>query len=277
VVVIDQTCVGRQRSIRTANIAATHLANDQEFNHGRSRGVETSATIEVYPRLLKRLQGVFIDGIIIPMAAIGTLVALTYAHVDSTWIKVLCPLIVVLLLEPVAVCSTGGSIGHHLVGLRVRKENADERISFFAAIVRVVVKTFFGLPAFFVAFISRKRQALHDIVAKSLIVHKSTIGLPLYELQPARTRADEHAAYASIWRRIGVILLYWILFYILMNIVAFVVLGGPCAKYGQCSEAQGVFALSAVVILLIAFVLLAFLGWRGSLYGCRKRDRPITS
>jgi uncharacterized RDD family membrane protein YckC len=220
---------------------------------------------------LKRLRGVFIDGIIIPIAAIGTLVALTYAGVESTWIKVLCPLVVILLLEPVAVSATGGSIGHHLVGLKVRKEDADERISLFAAIVRFVVKTFFGLPAFFVAFISRKRQALHDIAARSLIVHKSLVGLPQYELQPARTLADEHATYVSVRRRIGVILVYWILFYILVNIVALVVLAGPCATYGQCSKSQGLFALGAMATLLIMFIVLAVLGWRGVLYGCRKR------
>jgi uncharacterized RDD family membrane protein YckC len=239
--------------------------------------VDTPVTLEVYPRLLKRLQGVFIDGIIIPLAAIATLVALTYAGVESAWVKVFCPLMVILLLEPVAVSATGGSIGHHVVGLRVRKENADERISFFAAIVRVLVKTFFGLPAFFVACISRRRQAFHDIAARCLIVHKSLVGLPQYELQPARTRADEYATYASVWRRIGVILLYWILFYVMLNIVAFVVLAGPCANYSQCSRAQGLFVLVATATLLITLIVFALLGWRGILYGCRKRELPTAS
>jgi len=176
--------------------------------------VETIPATETYPRLLRRLRGALIDGIFIPLAALGTLVALAYAGVESTWVKVLCPLIVILLLDPVAVSATGGSIGHHLVGLRVRKERTDERIGLLAAVVRLLVKTFFGLPAFFVAFVTRKRQALHDLVARSLIVHKSTVGLPLHELLPERTRRDEHAALVSVWRRILVILLYWVLFYL---------------------------------------------------------------
>jgi len=225
---------------------------------------------EVYPRLLRRLQGVFIDGVIIPLAAIVTLVALTYAGVENAWVKVLCPLLVIFLLEPVAVSATGGSIGHHIVGLRVRKEQSDERISLLAAVVRVVVKTLFGLPAFFVAFVSRKRQALHDVVAKSLIVHKSTVGLPQHELLPARTRVDEHATYTSIWRRVLVILLYWILFYFAWSFVVYVLIAGPCAQYGKCSQTEGFVVLGAMAVLLVALITLAVLGWRGNLYGCRK-------
>jgi uncharacterized RDD family membrane protein YckC len=232
--------------------------------------VESTPTIEAYPRLLRRLQGVFIDGVVIPLAAIGTLVALTYAGVENVWVKVLCPLLVIFLLEPVAVSATGGSIGHHIIGLRVRKEQSDERITLLAAVVRFVVKTFFGLPAFFVAFVSRKRQALHDVVAKSLIVHKSTVGLPPHELLPPRTRTDEHVTYSSIWRRLLVIVLYCVLFYFVWSLVVFVLIAGPCAQYGKCSQAQAIVVLGAMVTLLVAVITFAVLGWRGSLYGCRK-------
>lgn len=232
--------------------------------------METIPTTETYPRLLRRLQGVFIDGIVIPLAAVGTLVALTYAGVESTWIKVLCPLAVIFLLDPVAVSATGGSVGHHAVGLRVRKERTNERINLFAAVVRLIVKTLFGLPAFFVAFLTRKRQALHDLVAKSLIVHKSSVGLPLYELLPERTRKDEHATYVSVWRRILVVLLYWILFYFAWNLVVLVILAGPCIESGGCSETQALVAIGAMILLLVSLIVLAALGWRGSLYGCRK-------
>ena len=232
--------------------------------------MESIPTTEAYPRLLRRLQGVFIDGIVIPLAALGTLVALTYAGVESTWVKVLCPLLVIFLLDPVAVSATGGSVGHHLVGLRVRKEQTDERITIFAAVARLVVKTLFGLPAFFVAFVTRKRQALHDLAAKSLIVHKSSVGLPLHELLPERTRKDEHATYVSIWRRLLVILLYWVLFYFVWDLVLLVSLAGPCIEYGKCSDTQALVAMGAMLVLLVVLIVFAALGWRGSLYGCRK-------
>lgn len=230
---------------------------------------EANAAVGGYPRLLRRLQGVFIDGIVIPIAAVGTLVALTYAGAD-TWVKVLCPLLVVCVLEPLAVSLSGGTVGHHLVGLRVRKERADERISVFAAFVRLLVKVLFGLPAFFVAFVTRKRQGLHDLAARSLIVHHSTVDLPRHELLPERTRADEDATYLSVGRRVLVMLLYWIVVYAAWNLLVFVILAGPCVDYGKCSQAQAVVALGALIALLVAFIVVAALGWRGKLYGCRK-------
>jgi uncharacterized RDD family membrane protein YckC len=233
--------------------------------------MEAVPTTETYPRLLRRLQGVFIDGIIVPLAAMGTLLALTYAGVESTWVKVICPLAVIFALEPLAVSATGGTIGHHLIGLRVRKERSDERIGIFAAVIRLVVKTLFGLPAFFVAFLTRRRQGLHDLVARSLVVHKSTIGLPAYELLSERTLTEEHATYASVWRRLLVILLYWVLVYLMCNVALAVVLAGPCVKFGRCTKPQGLIALFAMISLLIIFIVLAVKGWRGKLWGCRKQ------
>lgn len=183
----------------------------------------------------------------------------------------------ILLLEPLAVSMTGGSPGHHLIGLRVRQENSDQHIGLFAAMVRLVVKTLFGIPAFFVAFITRKRQALHDLAAHSLIVHKSTYGLPSYELVQELTRADEVAAYVSVWRRLLAIVLYWILFYLVWSFFAYAVLAGDCMDYGRCTPAQRYIALGAMALLLIILVLLAIQGWRGRLYGVRKRRARSSS
>ncbi len=223
-----------------------------------------------YPRLLRRLQGAFIDGIVIPLAILGTLVALAYARVESTWVRVTIPILVALLLEPIAVSMTGGSIGHHLIGLRVRKERADERIGIAAALVRFVVKTLFGLPAFYVAFVTRKRQALHDLAARSLIVHRKPTQLPAHEIMQERTLRDEHATYASWWRRLLVVLLYWVLLYVTWNLALFAILAGPCLTYGRCTQVQIIVAQIGLGLLLIFALIIAVLGWRGRLYGGRR-------
>ena len=238
----------------------------------------TTPATEGYPRMLRRLRGVFIDGIIWPLAAIGTLVALTYAGVETPWIKIALPLLVIFLLDPVAVSLTGGSIGHHLTGLRVRKDCADERINVVAASVRFVVKSLFGLPAFFVAFVTQKRQGLHDLAARSLIVHKNAERVPAYERMPERTVDDERATYASIWRRLLVIALYWALLYISAGVVIAAIMFGPCSKSPElCTPSQSIAALVALAVLLIGFVVIAVLGWRGRLYGCRKRRTTTLS
>lgn len=237
----------------------------------------TSAT-EGYPRMLRRLRGVLIDGIVWPLAAIGTLVALTYAGVENPWIKVGLPVLVVLLLDPVAVSVTGGSIGHHLTGLRVRKDRVDERISVLAASVRFVVKALFGLPAFFVAFVTQKRQGLHDLAARSLIVYKNDAQVPAYERMLERTAADEHATYVSVWRRLLVIVLYCFILYVVLSFFMAALLFGPCSNSGtQCTPAQAIGAMVILAALLIGFGVIVFLGLRGKLYGCRKRVAPSVS
>jgi uncharacterized RDD family membrane protein YckC len=234
--------------------------------------METTPATQGYPKLLRRLRGLFIDGLVVPIAAIATLVALTYAGVESTWIKVAGPVLVVLLLEPVAVSMTGGSIGHHLTGIRIRKEHVDERINVFAATVRFIVKTLFGLPAFFVAFVTRKRQGLHELAAKSLVVHKSAAGLPAHEFIGERTVEDEHATYASVWRRVLVIVLYWALLYLATSFVIAAVMFGPCMDSpDDCTPVQVISSIVALGVLLIGFAVIAVLGWRGRLFGCRKR------
>jgi uncharacterized RDD family membrane protein YckC len=238
----------------------------------------TSTETEGYPRMLRRLRGVFIDGIVWPLAAIGTLVALTYAGVENPWLRIGLPLLVIFLLDPVAVSLTGGSIGHHLTGLRIRKERVDERIGVLAASVRFVVKAVFGLPAFFVAFITHKRQGLHDLAARSLIVYKDAESIPAHERMPARTVDDERATYASAWRRLLVVLLYWVLLYISVGFVIAAVMFGPCSTSPErCTPMQSIAALVALATLVIGFIVIALLGWRGRLYGCRKRRETGTS
>lgn len=211
-----------------------------------------------------------IDGLVVPLAAIGALLALTYAGVESTWVKVVCPLAVVFLLEPAAVSLTGGSIGHHLVGLRVRKDHVDERINIVAATVRFVTKFLFGIPAFLVVFVTRKRQGLHDLAARSLIVHKSATALPAYEMMRARTSEDEHATFVSVWRRILVILLYCVLLYSAASLILAVLLSGPCISANLCTQTQSIIAMTLLAALLCGFLVVVALGWRGHLYGCRK-------
>lgn len=238
----------------------------------------TTPASEGYPRMLRRLRGVFIDGVVWPLAAIGTLVALTFAGVENPWIRVGLPLLVVFLLDPVAVSFTGGSIGHHLTGLRVRKDRVDERISVLAASVRFIVKSLFGLPAFFVAFVTQRRQGLHDLAARSLIVYRNVDEVPVWERMVERTAADEHATYVSLWRRLLVIVLYCFLLYIAAGLVMAAVMSGPCVNSGeQCTSAQAIGAIIVLAALLIGFAVVAILGFRGRLYGCRKRTAAPVS
>lgn len=211
-----------------------------------------------------------VDGIIVPVAAIATLVIVDAMGVQDAAIKIACAALVVLILEPGAVAFTGGTIGHHIFGMRVRRKSTDKRLNVFSAVIRFVTKTLFGLPSLLVALISRDRQALHDVLANSLIIYKSTTDLPSYEVMSELSRADEQRTYLSVWRRLLVILLYCFLSYVCLNLFLWLFLAA-CLSNHSCSAVQQWIAIAAFVATLLAFVVVAVLGWRGALYGCRKQ------
>jgi uncharacterized RDD family membrane protein YckC len=232
--------------------------------------MDSSSANAAYPRLIRRIKGAMIDGIIIPIAAIGVLVLIDSFGVESGVVKAICAALIILLLEPLAVVFTGGTIGHHVLGMRVRRKNEDKRLGIFAALTRFVTKTLFGIFSFFVALITQKRQSLHDVAANSVVVYKSTIGLPEYEILPEITRADEQRTYVSVWRRMLVIFLYWLLCWTCFNIIIFAGFDS-CVNSHACSNAQNLSVLAIFSLLLASFLIVAILGWRGKLFGCRKQ------
>jgi uncharacterized RDD family membrane protein YckC len=224
-----------------------------------------------YPRLLRRIQGAAIDGVIIPVAAILTLITLAYTGVGDGRIKAAIATLVILALEPGAVSFTGGTIGHHIVGIRVRRLGSDVHLGLVPATFRFLVKVFFGTPAFFIALLTRRRQALHDLAARSIVVYKSTTGLPDHEFLYDLDRDEEQRAFASVGRRVAVIAVYWFLALLVWEITAFLALSKTCVMHEICTDLDEGLTWGTFGAFLLAIVSIAVLGWRGLLYGCRKQ------
>src|SRR5262245_37224487 len=89
-----------------------------------------------YARLVKRVRAVLIDSVLIPVAAIASLVAGDALGVSDPTAKVLLLVVPVFVLEPLLVATTGGTVGHHLIGLRVTRLDGARRINIFAATLR---------------------------------------------------------------------------------------------------------------------------------------------
>ncbi|HXA48374.1 MAG TPA: RDD family protein, partial [Burkholderiaceae bacterium] len=204
---------------------------------------------------------------IVAISAVAAMVAVDSLGVESASIKIACAILAVLLLEPLAVAFTGGTIGHHLYGIRVRRKGSDRRLNVFAALARFAVKTAFGIPSFFVALISNHRQSLHDLVAHSVVIHKSAH----YDVLPEITRDDEQRTYLSIWRRLLVIILYWALYY--FGVATFCAIAfNSCLYRHVCGDIDSGLLIAIGLSTPIAFVLIGVFGWRGKLYGCRKKS-----
>ena len=78
-------------------------------------------------------------------------------------------LVGVLLYEPLLVSITGGTMGHHALNLRVAKEIGGGNLGFLQAFSRMLTKGLLGVFSFFFMGITRRHQALHDLVTRSSV------------------------------------------------------------------------------------------------------------
>lgn len=72
-----------------------------------------------YPRLIKRVRAVLIDSVLVPVSVFGTLILGDSLGISHPVGKVMLLLVPIFVLEPGLVALTGGTVGHHLQGLRV--------------------------------------------------------------------------------------------------------------------------------------------------------------
>ena len=88
----------------------------------------------IYPRLIKRVRAVLIDSVLLPVAILVTLLlgnALGVSHPVGKAMLILAP---IFILEPGLVAFTGGTVGHHLMKIRITRTDGKRNINIFAAI-----------------------------------------------------------------------------------------------------------------------------------------------
>lgn len=225
----------------------------------------------MYPRLIKRVRAVLIDSVITPVLLITSIVIAGSMAIESDLIRNLISFIPALSLEPILVAFTGGTIGHHLVGIKVRCVDEDKNISIFQAIIRFVLKVFLGLASLIMIFVTKRHQAIHDALSQSIVVHKSIEGLPASELIEERIVEEEGYLYPSVLRRVLVILGYGMLLYITLSVAVFGILSSECIQNGLCSKSENTMASVSSYIFLGILVGVVVVGWKSKLYGCRKK------
>lgn len=126
-----------------------------------------------YPTLLKRIQAVFIDLLLI--LAVFTLTSTIINAIGdiATAVKIAVFMSCVILYEPAFVAFTGGTLGHKAMGMRIKKhDKPEENISILSAIMRVIVKSFLGWVSFLTVTLTSEKRALHDMASGSIVVMK---------------------------------------------------------------------------------------------------------
>ncbi len=126
-----------------------------------------------YPTLVKRIKAAITDSIIIIifMFVISDLFS-SFESVPKE-LRIFAFVFIFILYDPIGTSFFGGTIGHKMVGIRVKREsNEQKNILFLLAIIRFIIKALLGWLSFLTIGTSVKRMAIHDIVVKSVVVNE---------------------------------------------------------------------------------------------------------
>jgi uncharacterized RDD family membrane protein YckC len=233
------------------------------------------ASTEVqYPRLIRRVRAFLIDSVLIIIVFYTWMVSLPAFGDSHFLLKIFTLVLPIMIIEPGLVAFTGGTPGHHIMGLRIRDASRDENIGFLRATARAIVRTFFGWLSFIFVLVTKKHQALHDYFTLTVVVLRRPETLPAHEKFAPRTEDDARYLFPSKLRRFVVILLYALLSVVVLSALGAVFLSEECATTNRCSAAENVTANALGIIWFICIGATIVLGWRGLLFGCRRSDLP---
>jgi uncharacterized RDD family membrane protein YckC len=224
-----------------------------------------------YPRLIKRVRAVLIDSLVVPGAAVASL-GIGYAlGVTDFAMRALLVAAPVFVLEPGLVTLTGGTIGHHLVGVRVQKKDGSRKLNIFEAAVRAGIKFLLGWLSFIFVFTTSKHQAIHDLISGSVVVHRNTVGLPEYEILGERKIESDQFDYPARGKRALVTVGYWVLVSVLLSVVLGLLVSAECTSPNRCTVVELVVTFVVEIGWLVATGVVVVLGWTGRLPGARRR------
>ena len=127
----------------------------------------------LYPSLVSRLKAVVIDVLLILLIFSITSVIIGQLGSVETWIRVFIFVFSLYAYEPLFISFLGGTLGHMVVGIRVKDVDSNRRINILQASVRFIVKYLLGWLSFLTLISNTRKRAIHDIISGSLVVFKS--------------------------------------------------------------------------------------------------------
>lgn len=126
-----------------------------------------------YPSLNERIKAALADGVmLIIMMYLISLLFDTFEQVSDT-ARIIAFVFIFVLYDPLLTSLVGGTIGHQLIGIRVKKvTNEEQNIPIYSALLRFIVKAFLGWISLLTVASDAKKQALHDKVVRSVVLYK---------------------------------------------------------------------------------------------------------
>ena len=223
-----------------------------------------------YPRFLRRLQAVAIDNVILAILFMSGLLVASHVGITGRY-AIFLVLGMVLFWEPLFITLTGGTIGHHLLGLKVVSRKTGKNLNIFVSLVRFVAKFILGLLSVAFIFITRYHQAIHDGLARSVVLIKHPETKPDYEVLFERQHELPNYSYPPVWRRSIMIAHYNVALILVIGTATGFLLPAECLTQSDCSVRQNIILTVWQLLWVVGVVVITMLGWKGRLLGCRRK------
>jgi uncharacterized RDD family membrane protein YckC len=226
-----------------------------------------------YPNFNRRVKAALVDSLIFALLTVLIVPILAGINSIPDWLRIILILSPFFILEPVLVSYTGGSPGHHLFKTRIRNIESDTNIGILSATVRFLFKLLLGLLSLFFILFTKKHQAIHDLVVKSIVVLRNPEAHAEDEVLKERTFEEPSFIYPSIMQRILVPLVYFFALALITAGISGLVISEACLENNLCSSMDDAVATIAAFVWIIGFIYLMVTGLNGRLYGCRRKDK----
>lgn len=127
----------------------------------------------IYPSLVKRVQSIFIDTLLIITAMVIISAVLNNINGTPDWVRVALFVFLFGVYEPTFIAFSNGTIGNRLMGLQVKQFTAEgKRLNIVQSYVRFITKLLLGWLSFLTVHANPQKRAIHDMVCNSVMTEK---------------------------------------------------------------------------------------------------------
>jgi len=177
--------------------------------------------------------------------------------IENSTIKSFLLFFPVLTLEPFMVSFTGGSLGHHLAGIKVVDELTQQPIKLIRSYFRFLVKLAFGIYSLLSILFTQRYQAIHDIAGHSVVLFKAPESATPAQRIPERMNSSEQAR-TSVGRIIFVTLAYCFVVFLGFVFTLVALVSNDCTTFQICSASE-INTSNYLTLLFIALELITII------------------
>ena len=127
-----------------------------------------------YATLFIRVKAAIVDFLVLMGLGLAVSTILSKFENVPDFVRIILFILIFILYDPIFTSTIGATIGHLIMGLRIRRSNDEDRkIIFPIAIVSFILKALLGWVSLLTIAVIKKKKAIHDLVAGSVVLQST--------------------------------------------------------------------------------------------------------